>query len=38
MKNKFTKESFWNWVSSKFSSKDAAAFYKKITGEDPPKK
>lgn len=38
MRNKFTKESFWAWVQNKIQdTKDAAVFYKKVTGENPPK-
>lgn len=37
MRKKFTKESFWTWVQTKLSGKGPTEFYKKITGENPPK-
>lgn len=38
MRKKFTKESFWSWVLTKIQdNKDATIFYKKVTGENPPK-
>ena len=37
MRNKFTNLRFWSWVQTKLSGKDTSEFYKKVTGENPPK-